>query len=186
MFDFSTQRPPATSRSPNIDDLWLSCHFHACVLTDCAYCVCLYTIETFPSWMRSLGLVCDKGIDSNLESKRCSIASLSLRHVVEWRDRERLNVTLQTWTLKREVRSPTASVEIFWGFSFRIFFRSTERNPRVLRQWLIKEHKIVWDDCDWLRITRAILAIYDLNESYRRLLNCPPGYMWSFSASGKC
>jgi len=24
------------------------------------------------------------------------------------------------------------------------FFRSTERNPRVLRQWLIKEHKHFW------------------------------------------
>lgn len=42
IFDFSTQRPPATSRNPNIDDLWLSCHFHVCGLTDCAYCVCLH------------------------------------------------------------------------------------------------------------------------------------------------
>lgn len=36
-----------TSRSPNIDDLWLSCHFHVCGLTDCTYCVCLHNRDLF-------------------------------------------------------------------------------------------------------------------------------------------
>lgn len=66
-----------------------------------ALIVCDYTIETFPSWMRSLGLVCDKAIDSNLESKRCGTDSLCHRHEIQ-RD-----------SPERQVRSQTGNAQIF-------------------------------------------------------------------------
>lgn len=108
MFDFSTQ--------PHLAIQTLMTSDWAAIFTSVGWqtvlIVCVYTIETFPSWMRSLGLVCDKGIDS----KRCSIASLCHRHVVEWRRRERLNAPLQS-----QVRSPTGSVYIFKCYHSKFF-----------------------------------------------------------------
>lgn len=141
MFDSSTQQPPATSRSPNIDDLWLSCHFHVCVLTDCAYCVCLHNRDLsllneitwpclwqgywFKPWIKkvqyrlSVSTTCG-GVEGQGEIE-CDSPDLNIKEGGQISNGVCVNL-----------------LRVFIPH----FFRSTERNPRVLRQWLIKEQKL--------------------------------------------